>query len=80
MHAALQLLGIDRLSIADRMRLVEEIWDSIANESNTVDVPDWHKQIIEERLAECGANPENQISWDDARLRIRDSLLRGKAK
>jgi len=29
MHATAKALGIDRLSVAERILLVEEIWDSI---------------------------------------------------
>jgi putative addiction module component (TIGR02574 family) len=32
MAATLQSLGIDQLSVADRLRLVQEIWDSISAE------------------------------------------------
>ncbi|HEV3083647.1 MAG TPA: addiction module protein [Gemmataceae bacterium] len=32
MSAKLAALGIDRLSVAERIALIEEIWDSIASE------------------------------------------------
>ena len=31
MHRSIQELGIDRLSVADRIALAQEIWDSIAD-------------------------------------------------
>ena len=43
MDASAKSLGIDRLSLAERILLVEEIWDSIAAESEAVEVPQSHK-------------------------------------
>ena len=43
-------LGIDRFSVAERLRLVEEIWDSIAQEVGAMDVPQSHKDELDRRL------------------------------
>jgi len=52
MTPTLQSLGIDRLPIEERLRLVEEIWDSIAADATPSDIPDWHIAEIDRRLAE----------------------------
>lgn len=40
MSHTMESLGIDRLSVADRLRLAEEIWDSIADSVESTDIPD----------------------------------------
>lgn len=70
MTPTLQSLGIDRLSVEDRIRLVDEIWDSIAAETAGADIPQWHKDILEERLADLAANPEASVPWEEAMARI----------
>jgi putative addiction module component (TIGR02574 family) len=56
-----------RLPVAERLELVEQIWDSIAADASQVPVPDWHKAELDRRLAE--PNPE-RLTWDDARKRL----------
>ena len=63
-------LGIDRLSVAERILLVEEIWDSIAAEPAALDIPESHKQELDRRLAEYEANPAAGSTWDEVKARI----------
>ena len=67
-------LGIDKLSRQDRLRLIGEIWDTLGP-AEPGDIPDWHWEIIEERLAEADANPGAGLSWEEvmARLQARRS-------
>ena len=41
-----------RLPADDRLRLVEEIWDSLASSPDQVAVPEWHRGVLDKRLAE----------------------------
>ena len=70
MSPSAKSLGIDRLSLAERILLVEEIWDSIADEAKTLEVPQSHKDELERRLAARGADPESGLSWDDVKPRL----------
>ena len=79
MQATVQSLGIDRMSVEQRMQLMEDIWDSIAKEPESVEIPDWHKKIIAERLADCESNPNAQVAWEEARTRLRESLARRRS-
>ena len=53
---------IDRLNIDQKILLVEAIWDQIAAEPESVPVPDFHKAILEKRVAEDGGT-----SWSSLR-------------
>lgn len=66
----LQSLGIDRLSLPDRLRLVEAIWDSIAAEASSLDIPQSHKDELDRRLADDDANPETGIPWPEVKRRL----------
>ena len=43
--------GFDALSIDDKIDYVQWLWDRIAARPEDVPVPDWHREIISERLA-----------------------------
>jgi putative addiction module component (TIGR02574 family) len=63
MTPSLQSLGIDQLSVADRLRLVQEIWESIAAEVEAAPLTEAQRQEVDRRLAAHRANPQAAISW-----------------
>ena len=42
MPVNIEALGIDRLSVRDRLELIELIWDSLPEHVNPDEVPAWH--------------------------------------
>lgn len=61
---------IATLPIQHRIQLVEDIWDSIADQADAVTVPDWHKQELDKRLADHRETPNEGSSWDQVKKRI----------
>lgn len=61
-----------QLSIAERLQLVEDIWDSIAADADLGSLPlsDEDRALLDERLADIEANPKAGASWPEARARI----------
>ena len=51
MNEALHELGIDRLSVPERLELIGLIWDSIDTNDHVLPVPDWHLRELERRRA-----------------------------
>jgi putative addiction module component (TIGR02574 family) len=68
MTPRLQALGIDRLDAAERLRLIGEIWDSI--EPGSVEIPEWHKEILDARLKAMEENPGAGSSWEEVKARL----------
>lgn len=54
---------------ADRLRLVEDVWDSLAASTSDVPVPDWHRAELDARLADPAENAT--ISAADLKARLR---------
>jgi len=63
-----------RLSIAERLLLVADIWDSIAADADAESLPlsEADKALLDERLAEQNANPGTGAPWTEVRARIVD--------
>jgi putative addiction module component (TIGR02574 family) len=64
MAPTLQALGIDRLSIEDRIVLATAIWDSIAAEPHPPLLTEAQRLELERRLADHAANPDDVIPWE----------------
>jgi len=69
MSLTLQDLGIDRMSAEDRIRLIGEIWDSLALPP---EIPKSHRDELDRRLAEADANPSAGSSWEEVRARLQN--------
>ena len=76
MSPTLNALGIDRLSVADRLTLVQEIWDSIAAETERSPLTEVQRQEVDRRLAAHRANPEAAVPWEQVEAEALDRLRR----
>jgi putative addiction module component (TIGR02574 family) len=70
MSPTLQSLGIDQLSVAQRILLVEDIWDSISAEAERLPLTDAQKQDLERRLAAYEANRHVGSTWEEVKARL----------
>ena len=69
-----QFSEILQLSVAERIQLVEDIWDSIANVPESVMLTEAQQTEIERRIEAHRANPNEGISWND----LKNNLLNKK--
>lgn len=58
------------LSVPERIQLVEDIWDTIAAETNAVELTEEEKRIIDERLEAYHKNPNLGSPWEEVFKRI----------
>ena len=58
------------LPVAERIRLVELIWDSIAAVPEAIPISDELKAELDRRLAEFEADPDAGSPWGEVRERI----------
>ncbi len=65
---------IMKLSIPERILMVEAIWDSIAENDDKLELSNNTKQILDERLAAHEDNPNAGSSWEDVKARIKSSI------
>jgi putative addiction module component (TIGR02574 family) len=61
---------IKKLSVAERILIVEEIWDSIAAEHESVHVTEAQKAELDRRIASCDASPDEGKSWQEIKRRL----------
>jgi putative addiction module component (TIGR02574 family) len=64
MGQALHALGIDSMSVDDRIDLVKDIWDSVAIEAGLLPPSTAEKAELDRRLAEDDATPNDTVAWE----------------
>ncbi len=70
MSSTLKSLGIDQLTVAERVLLVEEIWDSIASESGELRLTEAQEEDLRRRITAYEANPKAGSSWEEVKARL----------
>jgi putative addiction module component (TIGR02574 family) len=68
MTTALQEL--EMLSVAERVQIVEDLWDSIARSNANLPVPQWQKDELGRRKERYRQNPGSGETWDQVKQSI----------
>lgn len=64
------LSELSRLSTAEKLRLIESLWDEVSTDPSAVPVEDWQKAELDRREAEAEASPEAGSPWHEVKERI----------
>jgi putative addiction module component (TIGR02574 family) len=59
------------LTLSEKLQLLEDLWDSIAQTSEQIPMLDWQKEELAKRKAAYLQNPTSGSSWKAAKARIR---------
>ncbi len=57
--------GFDALSVDEQIDYVQSLWDQIAARPEDVSVPDWHREVLGERLAAHRASKSEGKDWQE---------------
>jgi putative addiction module component (TIGR02574 family) len=59
------------LSPAEKLQLVEDLWDDLAATPGDMPVHNWQKEELARRKANLMNNPASGLSWEEVKRRIR---------
>ena len=76
---AVDLDSLRRLPVAERLQLVEDLWDSIATETPSAEIPMSPQLLaeLERRVHDLKDGREWAIPWEEVRERILKDKLHG---
>jgi putative addiction module component (TIGR02574 family) len=60
----MQVSEILQLSVAERIQIVEDIWDSISNFPESLPLSEAEKVTLDKRLESYRKNPNQGIEWE----------------
>lgn len=74
MAVRIDSLGIDRLSVRDRLDLIEQIWDSLPEQVEPQDIPEWHRAEVAMRRKRAAEEPGVSKPWREVLDRLEGGL------
>jgi hypothetical protein len=69
-----QNLPLDRMSIEEKLKTMEEIWDDLVDHAESVPSPEWHKEVLDNRERAVREGTEEAIDWSIAKKELKKEL------
>jgi putative addiction module component (TIGR02574 family) len=61
---------LHQMSVAERLRLIEEVWSSLTDRPEGLDMPSWHKDELDSRLATHEGDPSTARPWNEVKIEL----------
>jgi putative addiction module component (TIGR02574 family) len=71
MPVTMKSLGIDQLSVDERMSLMEELWNSMSADPEAFPLTNGQKADLQTRLEAHQDNPKVGTPWEEVKARLR---------
>lgn len=68
----MNLSALFDLSPAEKLQLVEDLWDDLAARPGDVPVHEWQLKEVLKRREEHQSNSQQTLSWEELKKQIRD--------
>jgi hypothetical protein len=67
MPVELQIAG---MTLEEKLRAMEALWDDLCRREESMPVPQWHKDLLDERERLVEQGKAHFIDWETAKKRI----------
>jgi hypothetical protein len=69
---AIELSGnqLDALTVAEKVRLLEQVWQSLCCQPDTFTSPDWHADVLVERRQRLVEGSAKRIPLNEAKAQL----------
>jgi len=68
------MIDIQRMSVAEKLEVMEAIWSDLIKNESSIPVPEWHKQILDSRRRAYERGEIGYTPWEEAKAEIRRRL------
>lgn len=69
------VLPLEKMSVEEKLRALECLWDDLARNPSAVPSPAWHRDVLEAREKRLSEGLERSIPWEQAKDEIRSAKL-----
>lgn len=67
-------LPLEKMSIEEKIRTMETIWDDLCRKADSISSPSWHEEVLNEREERIKRGGEGFIDWSSAKENIRNKI------
>ncbi len=64
------LLNIEQMTLEEKLRAMELLWENLSRREEDIVVPQWHKDLLDERERSVKEGKAQFLDWETAKARI----------
>ena len=64
---------LERMSVTERLRAMDQLWDSLNRCDDKIPSPDWHRDVLAERKALAQSGEAKVLTLAELRSRLRST-------
>jgi hypothetical protein len=64
---------IHQLPFREKLLVTEAIWEDLSREEENLEVPQWHKELLDERERLLCEGKAQFVDWEDAKRQINEA-------
>ena len=68
------VLQVDQMTLEEKLRAMEALWDDLCRREEHVPVPQWHKDLLDERERLIEQGKAGFLAWETAKKRISEKI------
>lgn len=61
---------LEKLSLEEKLQAMERLWDELSRRPEAVPMPQWHKDLLDERERLIAQGSARFSDWEEAKKRI----------
>ncbi len=64
-------LRLDRMTVRDKLQVLEEIWDDLCRSAKVIPSPSWHADVLRAREKRIQQGSSRFTGWAEAKRKVR---------
>ncbi|HXT10690.1 MAG TPA: addiction module protein [Candidatus Angelobacter sp.] len=65
---------IHEMPFREKLLVMEAIWEDISREEQRLEVPQWHKDVLDERERLVAEGKAQFLEWEEAKRQIKKAI------
>jgi putative addiction module component (TIGR02574 family) len=68
------VINVEQMTLEEKLRAMETLWENLSRREEDVPVPQWHKDLLDERERAIKEGKAQFIDWETAKKRIASGI------
>jgi len=64
-------LPLSEMTLSEKLQVMEALWDDLSRNADTLESPEWHRDVLEERERRIASGEARFTDWEEAKADIR---------
>lgn len=64
-------LPLNEMTVSEKLQLMEALWADLSRDPDTLESPEWHREILDERERRIAAGEARFSEWEQAKADMR---------